>query len=213
MTSIYAEANRIAPNRRKSSDGTLGDAAHRASVSDHNPDARGIVHAIDLSQSVPGAPYWEPRFAAFNVFALFWDLVARYKAATPAVRASNFGWLKYLVWFDPARGYEVIFNPSVSLDVRVNGTPKIGHTEHGHISINSGAASENDTRPIFTTHTEDDVTPADIEAVANRVVEKLWHRNPDGSHTGALAEQGKTYINDPGYIDKIAAAVAAKVKP
>lgn len=39
----------IAPSRSKASDGIIGDPAHQARVSDHNPDARGIVHAIDLT--------------------------------------------------------------------------------------------------------------------------------------------------------------------
>lgn len=36
------------PKRDTKSDGWLGDAAHAARASDHNPDRRGIVHAIDI---------------------------------------------------------------------------------------------------------------------------------------------------------------------
>lgn len=38
------------PGRSKASDGWLGDAAHAARVSDHNPDAKGEVHAIDVTK-------------------------------------------------------------------------------------------------------------------------------------------------------------------
>ncbi|MGL4555141.1 MAG: hypothetical protein ACRC33_28580, partial [Gemmataceae bacterium] len=43
-----SEATRRWPNRAKTLDGTIGDAAHLARKSDHNPDERGIVHAFDL---------------------------------------------------------------------------------------------------------------------------------------------------------------------
>jgi hypothetical protein len=40
------------PNRSKGSDGIIGDRAHAARASDHNP-VGGIVHAIDITHS-PG---------------------------------------------------------------------------------------------------------------------------------------------------------------
>ena len=45
--------------RDKSADGWIGDKAHAARVSDHNPDAKGIVHALDIDADLdpndPGA--------------------------------------------------------------------------------------------------------------------------------------------------------------
>lgn len=43
------QINKLAPNRDKSSDGTIGDAAHRARKSDHNPDQFGVVRALDIT--------------------------------------------------------------------------------------------------------------------------------------------------------------------
>lgn len=37
------------PNRNKENDGTIGDASHSARASDHNPDANGVVCAMDIT--------------------------------------------------------------------------------------------------------------------------------------------------------------------
>lgn len=37
------------PGRDKASDGTIGDAAHQAQASDHNPDSQGVVRALDIT--------------------------------------------------------------------------------------------------------------------------------------------------------------------
>ena len=42
------QVNRRFPKRDKASDGWIGDQAHRARRSDHNPDKDGWVHAIDI---------------------------------------------------------------------------------------------------------------------------------------------------------------------
>ena len=46
------QINEAFPGRDKASDGWIGDAAHQARVSDHNPDRRGIVHAIDVDEDL-----------------------------------------------------------------------------------------------------------------------------------------------------------------
>jgi len=53
LAALRAEFNSLAPNRDRSSDGWIGDAAHSSRASDHNPDSKGAVHAIDVDNTGP----------------------------------------------------------------------------------------------------------------------------------------------------------------
>lgn len=49
LLTLSREVNSLWPSRNKASDGLVGDAAHRAVKSEHNPNAAGVVTAMDIT--------------------------------------------------------------------------------------------------------------------------------------------------------------------
>lgn len=50
LRNLFAEIDDVWPNRDRRTDGWIGDSSHQQRQSDHNPDSRGIVHAIDIDK-------------------------------------------------------------------------------------------------------------------------------------------------------------------
>lgn len=54
LETLRSQVNAKWPKRSKDSDGSIGDEHHSARTSDHNPDEKGVVRAIDLTHDPKG---------------------------------------------------------------------------------------------------------------------------------------------------------------
>lgn len=103
------QINLAAPGRSTTSDGTIGDAAHSASTSDHNPNSKGDVCALDITH--------DPN-----------DGVDCHKIAASII-ASNDSRNKYIIW------NKKISNPKVSNGAWRPYNGRNPHTLHMHLSV------------------------------------------------------------------------------
>lgn len=110
------------PNRSKASDGWLGDASHSARKSDHNPDGRGIVHALDVTT---------PNTLAGRRIG---------RAIKKACVGDDRIW--YVIW----RGY--IYSKTHGWRRRRYTGPN-KHMTHIHISADYNRSDENNRRPFL----------------------------------------------------------------
>lgn len=125
---LREQVNKRWPNRDKASDGSIGDAAHAARVSDHNPDAHGWVHAIDIDKD------------GIDADALADQLIAHARN-----REAGSTRLKNIVW----KGR--VASGTYADKFWVWRAGDYGHFDHIHISFTESA--ENDSRefplPVF----------------------------------------------------------------
>lgn len=112
LDALRDEIDAVAPRRSKRSDGTIGDAAHAASDSDHNPNDQDVVTARDFTHD-PGS--------GADMHRISRQIVAKLPKA-----------LKYVIWnkqiWSRARASEGWRRYSGS-------NP---HTTHMHVSVGRG---------------------------------------------------------------------------
>ncbi|MEV6345279.1 hypothetical protein [Actinoplanes sp. NPDC051851] len=149
LVTLRTEFNRLAPDRDHASDGSIGDAAHASSSSDHNPDETGAtpyedadakneVHAIDVDSDLRRSGWTMKR--AVDV------IVGRHRAGKDdrlqnviynrKIASRSWGW----TW----RDYD-------------GSSP---HTEHAHFSARYTTAQESDTSPWGLLEEDDDMDQA-----------------------------------------------------
>lgn len=151
MVSILLDANRVAPNRSHASDGIIGDATHAASLSDHNPDTDGGVHACDVTHDPAGG---------FDAWHWAQHIANRMLLGTETR-------VKYLV-SNNGSGPDMIFHVNDKV-WKQNGSYKTEHRNHLHVSILYTDAAENNTSPFFSADLpgaqDMPLTQADLDAI------------------------------------------------
>lgn len=163
VAAVLWQATALYPDRDKRSDGIIGDARHQAEpTSDHNPDSRGIVHAVDLTHG----PYWGS--PVLDCGPMVAAIIAR---RDPRVR--------YMIF--QRRIISGSHGPAPWQWRPYSGVSP--HLEHVHISINYDAASENDVSPWFPE--DDDMSQAQVDQILG-ALDRLSKALSDG-----LANVGK----------------------
>lgn len=148
------QLNEAYPNRNKASDGTIGDAAHQAQVSDHNPDGTGVVRAFDVTHDpAHGCDIDQLSDALINSH----DPRISYVIANGLISGPDYGWNWSTYYGDDP------------------------HTNHLHLSV-VGDSRADDSRPwnIGTPAGQpaaeqgEAVTKAEIWSIAQQVVSDLF---------------------------------------
>lgn len=129
LEKLRAQINALAPRRNKASDGTIGDAAHSATKSDHNPDANGVVKALDITHDVAGG-------CNAN---LIWD----------SLRNARDMRIQYMIWNRQIVNADQIGSAAPWTVRPYNGSNP--HTKHIHISVRADARRYDDDAPWAVT--------------------------------------------------------------
>lgn len=116
LESLRTRINTLAPRRSTKSDGTVGDLAHSARKSDHNPDENGTVMAMDITH--------DPANGCDG------------KVLAESLRQSRDPRIKYVIWD------QRIFSSTVQPWKwrPYNGTNP--HSKHVHVSVAGPAADK-----------------------------------------------------------------------
>lgn len=159
LTTLRDQVNAAHPLRDKRSDGTIGDARHAAQVSDHNPDAYGVVRALDLDHDPDGKTYADK----LDAHALADTLVA-----------SRDPRLKYVISRGRiARSYPKNGRPAFTWQTYTGSDP---HDTHVHVSVVGTSLADRTTPWQITTKALAPKFPGTIRAGSKGAAVKTWQR-------------------------------------
>jgi len=198
LTQLRAEFNQQNQGRDKKSDGWIGDVAHQQRISDHNPDSKGRVKAIDIDATGP----WPRKNGLFSYF--------------------EFLRIRHHTGREDRLQYLILNERTCSWNTGWEWVPYTGddpHIEHGHASARHDNYRGNDASAWQLGEVGvQDMTPEQMTAWAKSVagqdaLNEMWSRglNHSGSITPSLAMQ-KVYTLE-SKVDKLTALVQQLVTP
>src|SRR5690348_11383152 len=139
LDTLLEQINAAYPDRSKAADGSIGDEAHAASVSDHNPDQNGVVRARD---------YTHDPDHGFDAHAMADCLIDSHDQR-----------IKYVI----SRGR--IASATISPWTWRAYTGENPHDHHAHVSVVADSRADN-TSPWTITEKDDlDMTPEERKAL------------------------------------------------
>ena len=131
---LRSQVDKRFPKRDRRSDGWIGDAAHSTRASDHNPDAKGIVRALDIDENMGKPGKWRNGRTA----RLLADQLVKYAASN----APGSQRVKYVVYED-----RLASGTHVGSWWKWRGSG-YGHTQHIHISFTPLADMDGSIFPL-----------------------------------------------------------------
>lgn len=131
---LHEQLNLAYPKRDRTSDGSIGDLAHQARRSDHNPDSGGVVRALDTDEDLFATTSREPS-----------------RAVVESIRSSRDDRVKYMIYEGEivssyASSGGSTTGAGAAWEWRSYSGPN-AHAHHWHLSILSTMTAANDTRP------------------------------------------------------------------
>lgn len=152
------ELNARWPNRDRSSDGAIGDAAHAASASDHNPNSEGAVCAYDIDTDLDGTDDSnDPEMDALVEF----------------IRTHPHPTLKYVIY--RGRIFRSYPKPGIA-PFEWSAYTKDPHISHPHVSVGQGPdgrsapGTYNDTSSWLSGfEEEDELTPEQMDELKSYI--------------------------------------------
>ncbi|WP_430789611.1 hypothetical protein [Actinoplanes sp. G11-F43] len=197
LVQLRTELNRLAPERDRTSDGTIGDTAHQSRVSDHNDDEVGRVpirdadskhevHAVDLDVDLR-----EPN--------LTMEMVVQH--VVRRCRSGAERRLRYVIY------NRRIWEASSGWRQRAYGGDN-AHTQHAHFSSSYETKLEASTAswhlediPVALTDADKKWLAAQIDKAATNAAERVWKTkwniNFEAGSKPYMAEAGSILAHVP----------------